>query len=520
MPLGAKRALLRSPAISPLLDGLATSPYAACGAALLLSSYGTGPLFRVVRSSDSATQDFSADPMTRRASKADILTFLAGSVGRVDIVYDQTGNSRNWTQTTSSLRPVINLADAHPYFSFPAGSYMSWAATAAAQNLGGFSIAGIRRYAHPANSCSVVHLSINGGTGARAQMVSNGTISTVGGRRLDADVSFLFPASGFTATTNWEAEIGRLDHTNDIVYGNLDTSTPQTRTPFQGAGNTSNTASTSVTVGHSAALSQAFDGDLVYLALFQAKLSDADTTALISRSLAFKPQIQSQLLVTLANGGQGVYADGSNIYFGKHNGDGNPGRVYKYTYAGSAVTDFAAPEHAATIDERLDNGTLIVGTGGVATPGMQEITKTGTLVDTWDFNGIDYDNGSGVCYKTTATIFLFTSSAISPYDFKIREITISGGGGFVEGDMWSATGLGVPQGLIYRNGTFYYLADDLVVGTLGTLYTVPLPPGGGAVSPSVVARSIFGLEREGLTHDGTSFMFGTAALEVLRLYIL
>jgi lysophospholipase L1-like esterase len=93
-----------SPDVYPL-DEIATQPLFAYGAYKLRSAY-SGPALRVVRPSDSATQDIGFSGANLDTSALD--SFLAGQTGEIDIWYDQTGNGHNATQATSSLRPLID----------------------------------------------------------------------------------------------------------------------------------------------------------------------------------------------------------------------------------------------------------------------------------------------------------------------------------------------------------------------------------------------------------------------------
>jgi hypothetical protein len=210
-------------------------------------------------------------------------------------------------------------------------------------------------------------------------------------------------------------------------------------------------------------------------------------------------------IVTPANGGQGLVADGTYFYFGKNNGDGVDGTIYKYTYAGVAVTSFAAPPHAATGDIRVDNGTLLWGSGGSATPVVWEIDPTtGTKIREWNFDGVDYDYGSGVAYKGVGEIWLFTSDVNS--NFKIRQVSVNDNGTYSLGTVYSHTALApLPQGLFWKDGYFWYLAG----WTEANLYQLTLNED-GTITVVNSWTSLSTGEPEGLSWDGANWYYGDA----------
>jgi hypothetical protein len=80
--------------------------YAGAAAAYSLRSltlYYTGPVVRVLRSSDNTEQDFTAAQVT----DGTLTTFCGAGNGFVRTWYDQSGNGRNATQTTTANQPQI-----------------------------------------------------------------------------------------------------------------------------------------------------------------------------------------------------------------------------------------------------------------------------------------------------------------------------------------------------------------------------------------------------------------------------
>jgi Concanavalin A-like lectin/glucanases superfamily len=120
-PTGTTALLIRSHQImtmtgTPLLSQLSVAPVAAFS----LRAVGgtTARAVQVVRSSDSAVQDFYADRLgnllTAPVTGTDLATWLGGSTGSVATWYDQSGNGNHAIQGTQANRPVINVATS-PY---------------------------------------------------------------------------------------------------------------------------------------------------------------------------------------------------------------------------------------------------------------------------------------------------------------------------------------------------------------------------------------------------------------------
>jgi len=213
---------------------------------------------------------------------------------------------------------------------------------------------------------------------------------------------------------------------------------------------------------------------------------------------------------TASHGGQGLANDGTYFYWGRNNGTGVNGTIYKIKMNdGSEVDSFSGPPHAAGGDWRDDHSTLLFSSGGSDPPEVWEINpSTGTKIREWDFSGEGYNRGALIAYKSEERIYLFTSNSSS--DFKIKEYQINDDG------TWSAIGieyshssLGVPQGLDYVDGYLYYLYDNGISklqlnddGSITILETLPNLPGG---------------EKEGLTYFDGHFYYGDASLVIRKV---
>jgi hypothetical protein len=97
------------------VDKLSTSSQNGCAAAystrLLRSNY-YGPMVRVRRSTDNVEQDFYGDVFGKLGTRVyatgtSLTTWLAAATGYVVILYDQSGNVRNVTQTSNANQPTI-----------------------------------------------------------------------------------------------------------------------------------------------------------------------------------------------------------------------------------------------------------------------------------------------------------------------------------------------------------------------------------------------------------------------------
>jgi hypothetical protein len=75
-----------------------------------LATAWTGALIRVRRGSDNAEQDIGYASGTMQLDTAALLTFTGAGDGFVTTAYDQSGNSRNYTQSTAARQPQIVTA--------------------------------------------------------------------------------------------------------------------------------------------------------------------------------------------------------------------------------------------------------------------------------------------------------------------------------------------------------------------------------------------------------------------------
>ena len=229
---------------------------------------------------------------------------------------------------------------------------------------------------------------------------------------------------------------------------------------------------------------------------------------------------------------QGTCADGQFVYGGYNDGDGVPGRIYKYDYAGNLVTIFYGVPHNNGLSFRSNGNILACSAGnGQRGPGQQivrEITPDGVTVRTWDYgDGLFFGAGPNGCFM-----------ADIPGGF--RYIVVQFGQGRAIGQVlncyddgtWAADPLFYEldystlkpgwrgQGVSYRDGVLYYMTDDPPVtgSSFGTCHRWMLKPEGvgTALEPW---QHIPASEREAIGHDGTHFFYSTFAGTVNRMAV-
>jgi peptidoglycan hydrolase-like protein with peptidoglycan-binding domain/lysophospholipase L1-like esterase len=256
--------------------------YAIHGTKRLLSSH-TGPLVRIRRSSDDAESNFS--PNAEGYLDADeISTWLEGTAGYVTTVYDQTGNSRNLTQTTAANQPTIYLSGLYPsiYYSRADSQYHNMpSGLSFARNISAVSLVSVRRQANISSSTLPLIVVANNANSTRISLNTTGGVNRAGGRRLDAD-SFV-STTGFSENVDWGVEVGRFDFANTDLFHRVNAG-EQTNLSFSSGGVTSNTDSTSIRVGADpqATPTLFFDGEVMMTAFVRDKITDVEEDTLVT----------------------------------------------------------------------------------------------------------------------------------------------------------------------------------------------------------------------------------------------
>lgn len=92
---------------SGALDNLGTGLESAWSVGRRLRSAYTGPIIRVRRSSDNVEQDFSGSGASGAVDASAVAAFCGAGDGFLTTIYDQSGNGRNFTQSTTAVQPQV-----------------------------------------------------------------------------------------------------------------------------------------------------------------------------------------------------------------------------------------------------------------------------------------------------------------------------------------------------------------------------------------------------------------------------
>jgi hypothetical protein len=245
-----------------------------------------------------------------------------------------------------------------------------------------------------------------------------------------------------------------------------------------------------------------------------------DLKILSSRLNAVTRDDAYESLFTADGGGQGLTTDGDYLYFGKNNGDGVDGTIYKLSLTdGTEVANFAGPQHCAGGSYRVDHGTLLYsGTDS----SLWEIDQSdGSKVREWDLSSLEdatYTRSGLVAYKAENTVYYMRMT--NTYDqVKIWELTLNDGGTFDTVDTWehTASDLGTAQGLSYKNGYLYYCTSEVASSNwMGWIYQMVMDSDEAA--PSLIASWAFHgpVETEGMEWVDDELWFGDANKVIYR----
>lgn len=99
--------LLMGNSFSGALDSLGTGLESAWSVGRRLRTAYTGPIIRVRRSSDNAEQDFYGTGAGGAVSASAVAAFCGAGDGFLTTIYGQAGNSRNLTQSSTTIQPIV-----------------------------------------------------------------------------------------------------------------------------------------------------------------------------------------------------------------------------------------------------------------------------------------------------------------------------------------------------------------------------------------------------------------------------
>lgn len=227
---------------------------------------------------------------------------------------------------------------------------------------------------------------------------------------------------------------------------------------------------------------------------------------------------------------QGLGTDGEYFYFAGHNDKTNEGAdIHVIRISDNKeirVLKKKGPLHSAEVLWYEPNDTLIACSGGNnRKPFVWEINKeTGELVNSWDFMGHGERGGALIARMNDRNFGLFSSSKDGA-KIAFTKVELKENGVYIDKGTWfySERDLGVPQGLEYRDGYFYYLADadpsDNVSLNPHVIYKIKLLDDMKKTVQIVAEYRVdLNVETEGLAigPDGSVY-FGTAAEKINKL---
>lgn len=225
---------------------------------------------------------------------------------------------------------------------------------------------------------------------------------------------------------------------------------------------------------------------------------------------------------------QGMTTDGTYIYFaGHHDRTGEGSSIHKIRMSDMtevAVFEKTGPMHGAELAYAPDRGTLFASTGGEgrAAEIWEMNVNDGSVIAKWDFSKTGFGAAAAVAYCGDGEIILFTSVGDGAR-FALDRIALLSGGAFEVLGSWvysSGEDPGVPQGLEYRDGYVYLLADAGATVKVDPHYIYKIKIDPSRPRPEILEKYLIsiGAETEGLffSADGRVY-FGT---NEERIYLL
>ena len=225
---------------------------------------------------------------------------------------------------------------------------------------------------------------------------------------------------------------------------------------------------------------------------------------------------------------QGLCTDGIFFYFAGHNDStGENADIHKIRiFDNTEVNLFskAGPLHSAELLWFQTHDSLLGCSGGNnRKPFVWEINKNnGKKINSWNFEGLGENGGALIAWVDGYNIILFTSSQDGAR-IAFNKISLGRRGLYINEGTWSYSSkdLGVPQGLDYRDGYLYYLADagKTVSDNPHIIYKIKLK-NNPDYTVSILEEYHIDIsdETEGLTIDPEgNIYFGTASEKIYKL---
>ena len=163
---------------------------------------------------------------------------------------------------------------------------------------------------------------------------------------------------------------------------------------------------------------------------------------------------------------QGLTCDGEYYYFaGHHDRTGELADIHKIRMSDAvevALFEKEAPMHSPGLDWNEYNDTVLSCCyGPTLTPCVWELDKnTGKAINQWDCPEVGLKAGGLIAWVKKNDIILLTSTE-NGANLGFTRLTLLPDGKFIERGTWyySETNLGVPQGMDYKDGYIWFLAD-------------------------------------------------------------
>lgn len=228
-------------------------------------------------------------------------------------------------------------------------------------------------------------------------------------------------------------------------------------------------------------------------------------------------QTQPALLLTAANGGQGLASDGSYLYWGKDNGTGNGSIIKLDPSTGAAVATFTAPQHAAGVDYSSTRKSLFATSSGTSQATWEIDVTTGAKLRQWDFSTLrPTGNGGLVAWddsEPAGDVIYQLVGETSTDAFQINRIQVHDDGTFTDQGIYlNSTSLGTLQGMTCRNGSVYLLVDDPSGPSMHTVHQ--FTRSGSTLNAGNGWTAITSGESEGLTFHNGTLCYGDGALHI------
>lgn len=225
---------------------------------------------------------------------------------------------------------------------------------------------------------------------------------------------------------------------------------------------------------------------------------------------------------------QGLCTDGIYYYYAGHNDrtkeNADIHKIRVFDNKEVAVFTKKGPMHSAELLWYIPHDSILGCSGGNGRkPFVWELDKnTGDALNKWDFEGMGENGGALIAWVANDDIIVFTSSQDGAR-IAFTKVTLQPEGKFIDHGTWSysKTDLGVPQGMDYRDGFIYYLADSgkTVNDNPHAIYKIKLNNDTDkTIDIQAEYRVDLHVETEGLTIDCKgNVYFGTAQEKIYKL---